>query len=329
MRVVALEEHFATADVVDAWRDVEPHWQDLSFQMSAHEPVSQRLTDLGDGRIAAMDEAGIDYSVLSLTAPGLHNLDRAQAVALQQPSNDALAAAIAAHPDRLGGFATLAMPDPEAAAAELGRAVTQLGFDGAMVFSRTRERQLDHRDNWAVFEAAEALRAPLYLHPQSPPPEVRAAYYQGLGDSAELALATFGIGWHYEAGLALVRMIVAGVFDRFPDLQVILGHWGEVVLFYLERLDNVGKVTGLARPISEYFRTNVHVTPGGMFSRRYFEWTLQVMGPERIMFACDYPYVSAPPEGCDGFLAAADVSDADKDRIASGNWERLVAGIRR
>lgn len=329
MKVIALEEHFATTSVLEAWDRMEPRWQDLSLQMAHNGQVSERLTNLGEGRIAAMDAGGIDLSVLSLTAPGLFNLEPADAVALQAPCNDELAAAIAAHPDRLGGFASLAMPQPGAAATELERSVTTLGFDGAMVFSHTRGKPLDHQDNWTVFEAAEALRAPLYLHPQSPPPDVRAVYYQGLGDPAELALATFGIGWHYDAGLALIRMIVAGVFDRFPELQVILGHWGEVVLFYLERLDNVALVTGLARPISEYFRTNVHVTPGGMFSQRYFGWALEIMGPDRIMFACDYPYVSAPEEGCDGFLAAADVSDTDRDLIASGNWERLVAGIRR
>lgn len=329
MKVIALEEHFATPDVIDAWAHLEPRWQDISFQMTDDERLSQRLADLGDARIAAMDAGGIDRSVLSVTAPGLHNLERADAVALQGPSNDVLADAIAAHPDRLGGFATLAMPDPGAAAGELERAVTRLGFDGAMVFSHTRERPLDHQDNWAVFEAAEALRAPLYLHPQSPPPDVRAAYYQGLGDAAELGLATFGIGWHYDAGLALLRMIVGGVFDRFPDLQVILGHWGEVVLFYLDRIDRMAAVTGLAQPVSEYFRRNVYVTPGGVFSQRYFRWALEVMGAERIMFACDYPFVSAPPEGCDGFLAAADLAESDRENIAAGNWERLVADIRR
>jgi uncharacterized protein len=329
VKVIALEEHFATTDVIDAWERVEPQWQDLSLQLARSGPLADRLVDLSDARISAMDAGGIDRSILSLTAPGLHNLEPAEAVALQSPCNDVLAVAIAAHSDRLGGFAALAMPDPDAAATELERAVTRLSFDGAMVFSHTRGRPLDHQDNWAVFEAAAALRVPLYLHPQSPPPNVRAAYYQGLGDAGELALATFGIGWHYDAGLALLRMIVAGVFDRFPELQVVLGHWGEVVLFYLERVDNIGLVTGLPRPISEYFRTNVHVTPGGVFSQRYFRWALEVLGPERIMFACDYPFVSAPEGGCDGFLAAADVTDADRDRIASGNWERLVAGIRR
>jgi uncharacterized protein len=329
VKVVALEEHFATVGVMNAWKTVEPRWRDLSLQMALDDRVAKRLTDLGDGRIAAMDAAGIDVSVLSLTAPGLHNLERADAVALQQPCNDALASAIDANGDRLGGFASLAMPDPDAAAAELERAVTELGFHGAMVFAHTRECALDHHANWAVFEAAEALRAPLYLHPQSPPPDVRAAYYHGLGDSADLALATFGIGWHYDAGLALLRMIVAGVFDRFPHLQVILGHWGEVVTFYLERIEILSAAAGLKRKVSDYFLTNVYVTPGGIFSQRYLGWALQVMGPERIMFACDYPFVSAPPEGCDGYLAEADISEADRDRIASGNWELLVADIRR
>lgn len=329
MKVIALEEHFATTDVIDAWRNAAPQWQDLSLQMVTRGQASQRLVELGDGRIAAMDADGIDRSVLSLTAPGLHNLERTEARALQNPCNDILADAIATYPDRLGGFATLAMPDPNAAAAELDRAVTRLGFDGGMVFAHIRDRPLDHHDNWAVFEAAEAMRAPLYLHPQSPPPQVRAEYYQGLGESAELALATFGIGWHYDAGLALLRMILAGVFDRFPELQVILGHWGEIVMFYLDRIDNIAAATRLARPISEYFRANVHITPGGIFSQRYLGWTLQVMGPERIMLACDYPFVSAPPKGCNGFLASAHIGDADRDLIASGNWERLAAGIRR
>lgn len=329
MRIVALEEHFATAEVITAWRNVEPRWQDLSLQMATSNGIERRLTDLGDERVAAMDAAGIDRSILSLTAPGLHNLERRDAVALQEPTNDVLAEAVHTHRERFGGFATLAMPDPGAAAAELDRAITQLGFDGAMVFSHTRERSLDDPANWAVFEAAEALCAPLYLHPQSPPPDVRAAYYRGVGEHADRALATFGIGWHYDAGLALLRMILAGVFDRFPQLQVMLGHWGEVVLFYLDRIDNLHAAIRTARPISDYFRTNVYVTPGGIFSQRYLTWALQVIGAERIMFACDYPFAPPPPGGCEEFLIAAGLTGRDREQIASGNWEKLVAGIRR
>jgi predicted TIM-barrel fold metal-dependent hydrolase len=232
-------------------------------------------------------------------------------------------------PDRLQGFATLATPDPDAAAAELGRAITELGFNGAMLYGRTRDRNLDHPDFWPIFEAAEALNAPLYLHPQSPPPAVRAAYYSGLGDGVDAALATHGLGWHYDAGLQLLRLILGGVLDRFPGLQLILGHWGEVMLFYLERIDRMTRIANLGRPVSEYVRSNVFVTPGGVFSQRYLQWALDVVGPDRIMFASDYPYVMVPDGGSRRFLEGAAISEVDREKIASGNWERLCEDIRR
>ena len=187
-----------------------------------------------------MDDTGLDVAVVSMTTPGLQNLASGGcggvAGGLQRQTRRCRATA---HPDRLQGFATLATPDPDAAAAELGRAVTGLGFNGAMLYGRTRDRNLDHPDFWPIFEAAEALRAPLYLHPQSPPAAVRVAYYSGLGDEIDAALATHGIGWHYDAGLQLLRLILGGVLDRFPGLQLILGHWGEVMLFYLDRIDRM------------------------------------------------------------------------------------------
>ena len=242
-------------------------------------------------------------------------------MALQGVCNDRLADAVRRHPDRLQGFATLATPDPEAAAAELGRAVTKLGFNGAMLYGRTRDRNLDHPDFWPIFEAAEALNAPLYLHPQSPPPAVRGAYYSGLGDAVDAALATHGLGWHYDAGLQLLRLILGGVLDRFPGLQLILGHWGEVMLFYLDRIDRMTGIADLARPVSEYVRTNVFVTPGGVFSQRYLQWSLDVVGPDRILFATDYPYVMVPDGGGRRFLEQAETARriARRSRRAIGN----------
>jgi predicted TIM-barrel fold metal-dependent hydrolase len=248
---------------------------------------------------------------------------------LQRSINDLIAGTVSQWPDRFQGFATLATADPEAAAAELRRAVTQLGLNGAMLFGRTRDRNLDHRDNWPIFEAAAALRAPLYIHPQSPVPAVRDALYSGFGDDADAAFATFGLGWHYETGLQILRMVLAGVFDRFPDLQVITGHWGEVVLFYLERIDGLDRAVKLERPISDYFRRNVSVTPSGMWSERYLRWALEVLGPGRIMFSSDYPYRFTPGGSARRFLETADLSDADRTAIAHGNWERMVAKIRR
>lgn len=329
MKTIGLEEHFATPELIDAWHALEPQWQDVALAHSSHEELTERLLDVDAKRIAAMDDTGLDVAVVSMTTPGLQNLTPADAVALQGISNDRLADAVRRNPDRLQGFATLATPDPEAAAAELGRAVTELGFNGAMLYGRTRDRNLDHPDFWSIFEAAEALSAPLYLHPQSPPPTVRSAYYGGLGDAVDAALATHGLGWHYDAGLQLLRLILGGVLDRFPGLQLILGHWGEVMLFYLDRIDRMSGIANLARPVSEYVRTNVFVTPGGVFSQRYLQWSLDVVGPDRVLFATDYPYVMVPDGGGRRFLQEAEISDEDREKMASGNWERLCAGIRR
>ena len=329
MKTIGLEEHFATPELIDAWDALEPQWQDVAHVATAHDVLTRRLVDVDAERIAAMDGTGLDVAVVSMTTPGLQNLTPADAVALQGICNDTLADAKRRNPDRLQGFATLATPDPKAGAAELGRAVTELGFNGAMLYGRTRDRNLDHTDFWPIFEAAEALNAPLYLHPQSPPPAVRSAYYSGLGDGVDAALATHGFGWHYDAGLQLLRLILGGVLDRFPGLQLILGHWGEVMVFYLERIDRMTGIASLARPVSEYVRTNVFVTPGGVFSQRYLQWALEVVGVDRIMFATDYPYVMVPDGGARRFLEEAEITEADREKIASGNWERLCANIRR
>ncbi|MDT5016460.1 MAG: uncharacterized protein QOD39_2620 [Mycobacterium sp.] len=329
MEIIGLEEHFVTPELIDAWRALDPQWQDVAQKTSTVDERVRRLLDLGEDRLATMDDTGLDAQVVSITAPGVQNLAPDVAAALQVDCNDRLASAVAAHPDRLQGFATLAPQSPDAAAAELDRAVRTLGFNGAMVFGRSRERNIDHPQNWAIFEAAEALQAPLYLHPQSPQPTVRSAYYSGLGDELDAALATHGLGWHYETGVQLLRMILGGVFDRFPGLQVIVGHWGEVVMFYLERIDRLTGIGKLARPVSEYFRTNVFVTPSGMYTDRYLAWTLDVVGVDRIMFSTDYPYVPVPDGASRRFLENADLSDKDRDKVASGNWQRLCEGIRR
>ncbi len=327
MKVIGLEEHFVTADVLAAWHALDPHWQDVALQHSDGGEVGARLADLADGRIAAMDETGLDVQVLTLTAPGVQSQEPGEAVALQTVSNDLLAETVRRRPDRFQGLATLATPDAPAAARELERAVTRLGLNGAMLFGRTRDRNLDHADNWPIFEAAAALRAPLYIHPQSPVPAVRDALYSGFGKATDAAFATFGLGWHYETGMQILRMVLAGVFDRFPDLQLITGHWGEAVLFYLDRIDNLTGPAKLARPVSDYFRRHVSVTPSGLWSQRYLRWAMEVLGSERIMFSTDYPYRFTQAGGARRFLQDAHLTDADRAAIAHGNWERMVANV--
>jgi predicted TIM-barrel fold metal-dependent hydrolase len=329
VRIVGLEEHYVTPGVVDAWNSLDARWRDPAAGGATGGDTGRRLLTLGEERLAVMDDAGIDTQVLSLTTPGLWNLDTPVGVSLQTSCNDTLADAVREHPERLRGFATLALQDPGAAAAELQRAVTTLDFDGALIFSRVRDKSIDHADFWSLFEAAEALGAPLYLHPQSPPAGVRAGYYAGFGDVVDAAFATHGVGWHYDAGVQLLRLILAGVFDRFPGLQLIMGHWGEMVPFYLERIDRMSLIAGLERSVTEYVASNVHLTPGGVFSQRYLRWALEVVGSDRIMFAADYPFVPTGGGAARRFLEDADVTEGQREAIASGNWERLRAGIRR
>jgi len=329
MRTIGTEEHFVTDDVAMAWSRLKGLARDDSRAGVPPGDLGERLGEVGERRIAAMDETGLDVQVISLTSPGLHNLPANEASRLQVQTNDRIAEFVNVHPDRFQGFATLATPAPAAAAQELERAVTKLGLNGALLFGRTGERNLDHPDNWPIFEAAAALHAPLYIHPQVPQPRVRAALYAGFDDVIDNAFASHGIGWHYESGVQFLRLALAGVFDRFPDLQVLLGHWGEVVLFYLERADGLAMQAKLPQSFSEYVQRNAYITAGGVYSQRYLRWAVEVVGVERILFATDYPYRPGPDGGVERFLQSAGLDRGEQERIAAGNWDALVAGIQR
>ena len=329
MKITCLEEHVATPGIIAAWQALVSATRDLAIDLSTGNDKERRLLDRVDLRLAAMDEAGIDVSVLSHTTPGVQNLSPEQAVPLARDANDRIARVVQERPDRFQGLATLPTPVPDAAAKELERAVVDLGLDGAMMFGRTGKRNLDHPDFRPILETAAALRAPLYIHPQSPQPAVRAACYDGLGAKIGTSLATGGVGWHFESGLQVVRLILSGVLDELPDLRLILGHWGEVVLFYLDRIDLTSHAAHLPRPVSDYFRTNVWVTSSGLFSQRYLRWASEVIGTDRIMCATDYPFPDVEPQGNRRFLEASSLSEPDREKVASGTWERLRMDIRR
>lgn len=325
MNVVGLEEHIATPDLFAAWRRFGTH--DLAMELT--ERVAQPLMDLGEGRLRAMDEAGIDTAVLSVTTPGLQQLPASEALALQAPTNDVIADAVRRHPDRFQGFATLATSSPGAAARELERCIVDLGLHGVMLHSLAGNDFLDAPRYWDIFEAADHYCAPIYLHPSSPPAAVAVAYYGGLDDSIGGVLGTGAPGWHYQTGVALLRLILSGLFDRFPNLQVIVGHWGEMVLFYLDRIALLDGVSGLGRPLEDYFRTNVCVTPGGIASHRYLRWATEVVGIDRIMHASDYPFNRAQDFAARDFLATAPLTEADRQKVASGNWNAVLGQVRR
>ena len=326
MKLIGLEEHIVTGAVLEAWSRLDPANQDDMARMVEKSDLRAKLEDVDGERLAAMDETGLDVQVLSLMPPGVQSLDPDESVALAERTNDLIAATIRARPERYEGFATLPTAAPGAAARELKRCVADLGFKGAMLCGRTRDRNIDHPDFHPIFAAAAELRVPLYIHPQTPQRAVREAYYSGFGETLDLAFATSGIGWHYETGIQFLRLILAGTFDRHPDLRIVLGHWGEVVLFYLDRIDDLSRRTNtLKRPVADYVRQNLVVTPSGMFSQSYLQRSIEILGLDRIMMSTDYPFRFAPNGGARAFLRDAAISEEGKTKIAHGNWERLTA----
>lgn len=325
MKIVGLEEHMATADLLAAWR--RDGTEGLVMQLT--ENAAEPLIDLDEGRLRAMDEAGIDTAVLSVTTPGLQQLPPAEALALQVPTNDVIADAVHRHPGRFQGFATLATSSPAMAAGELERCIADLGLHGVMLHTLAGDDFLDAPRYWDIFEAAEFYRAPVYLHPSRPAAAVDAAYYRGLGEPVDGMLGTGAPGWHYQAGIALLRLILAGVFDRFPNLRIILGHWGEMVLFYLDRIAVLDQFTSLKRPLIDYFRHNVYVTPGGIASHRYLRWAIEVVGIDRIMHASDYPFNSPQDFAAREFLNTAPLGRDDQEKIGYRNWDNIIGQIRR
>jgi predicted TIM-barrel fold metal-dependent hydrolase len=322
MKLIGIEEHYLTPDVAAAWRALG---LDAASPMIAHDlgPMSKRLMDLADERIALMDETGLDVQVLSLTTPGLHELG-ADSVDLARRVNDGIAEAVARHPDRFQAFATLPVSDPDAAARELERCVETLGFKGTMLCGRVGTRNLDHPDLQPIFAAAAKLNVPILLHPRTPDAPVRDAYYSGFTPELDTAFANFGLGWHYDAGIQFVRLVLAGTFDRHPNLQVILGHWGEVVLFYAERLAAMDRFAKLDHPIATYLRRNLYVTSSGMFLPHYLQRALEVVGPGRLLFSTDYPYQYRPGRDARRFLDECGLEGAAKAGFASANWNRLI-----
>jgi predicted TIM-barrel fold metal-dependent hydrolase len=326
MKIIALEEHFRNAAIEEAVeRRLPPDQRILSDKgMAAYTPPTSQQEDLGTDRLKQMDATGIDVQVLSYGSPGTQVLPASEAVPLARDANDQLARAIQAHPDRFAGFATLPTPDPEAAAVEFERAVQKLGFKGAMINGRTNDRFLDDPSFRPILEAAVALDVPLYLHPTLPSKAVQDAYYAGLDPTISACFAAAGWGWHMETGIHALRLILAGIFDRYPSLQLILGHWGEMIPFYLARVDEAFTpiTKHLQRRVSEYFLQQVYVTPSGMFTLPPFLLTLQIMGADHIMYAVDYPFLAG--EHARTFLETAPISPADKEKIAHGNAEKLL-----
>jgi 5-carboxyvanillate decarboxylase len=310
-RRIATEEAFITADVLAGVRQLiadrsldDPGLYTLMgyYMMSTDERatgVIGRLLDLDTRRIRDMDETGIAMQMLSLTAPGVQVFDAETAASLATAANDELAEAVRRHPDRFAGLAALAPQDPPQAAAELGRSVSSLGLKGAIINSHTHGEYLDDPKFWDIFEAAESLGVPIYLHPVTPSKAM-------IGPLLERGLDGAIYGFAVETSVHALRMIIGGVFDRFPNLLVVLGHLGEGLPFWLYRLDYMhraivaaGRYEGagpLKRKISEYLKENFYYTTSGMPWEPAIMFTRSVIGADRVMYAMDYPYQFVPEE---------------------------------
>ncbi len=323
MRTITVEEHYATPAFLEGpGRSLTERARGPETRMRG---VPELLCDLDERRIANMDTAGIDVQVLSLTVPGTEQLDAAEAITLAREINDFLAQAVSRHPERLAGFATLPTPAPEAAADELERAVHTYGFKGAIINGHVRGRYLDDPFFWPILKRAAALQVPLYLHPAQPPQAVVAASYTGnFSPLIASALANSSWGWHIETALHVLRLVLSGAFDRYPDLQVIIGHLGEGLPFMMPRLELTlpQELTNLERPIGAYLRENLHYSVSGFnFLPPFLDLLLEV-GVSRMLFSADYPYASMTQAR--SFLDHLPVSPADREQIAHGNAERLL-----
>jgi 2,3-dihydroxybenzoate decarboxylase len=315
MKKIALEEHF--------------YLEGFPFPARSHPEVAapdftrrvlERLPDFDELRLAAMDEAGIEVSVLSLLSPGTHDERDAQAaITAARRVNDALAGAIERHPTRYRGFAALAMQDPKEAAAELERTVRQLGFKGALLNGHTCGVYLDDPRYLRFWERVAALDVPIYLHPTDAPvmPPV-AAGYPGLGRSIW--------GWMAETGGHALRLVFSGLFDRFPGLTVILGHMGETLPFMLWRIDSRYKIYKptviLQHPPSHYIRNNFMVTTAGLAAADPLTCTLAALGEDRVMFSVDYPLEFTDEAA--HFIDTAPISETAREKICRGNAARLL-----
>lgn len=314
MRTITLEEHFMTKDFIRAAGE-ELGW--LTAEMK------EALTDIGAGRVAKMDEAGVDVQVLSLAALGVEALPAAEQAAILRSVNDESAAAAKAHPERFKAFATPGLKQPREAVKEVERCVRELGCVGVMLDGTHEGKFLDAPEFFPVLEAIAALDVPLYIHPAPPPTAVKEVYFAGLPGELGHLLSIAGWGWHAETGLHLLRLVVSGVFDRLPKLRVIVGHMGEGVPYALARSSAVlSGAAKLQRSVADTIREQVWVTTSGYFTKPPLVCAQEVLGADRVMFSIDYPF--SPMTRGAAYLEALQMGEAEGAAFRGGIAESVL-----
>ncbi|MGE3246151.1 MAG: amidohydrolase family protein [Beijerinckiaceae bacterium] len=327
MRIIALEEHYGVAELM---KKIDP---DLIVKRGYPRPdapstrpqIEANLVDLGESRIADMDKHGITMQVLSTSGPGSDLLPPADAAAWARDCNDILADEIKKRPDRYAGFAHLPLSDPDAAAKELERCITKLGFKATMVNGTTDGKFFDDPRFEPIIATCEKLDIPLYVHPGIPPAAVREAYYSNLPGPMPTILSRAGYGWHTEAAIHIIRLCLAGVLDKHPKLKVVIGHQGEGLPAALTRFDEqFGPLSPkfLQRTVTEMLHDQLHITTAGFYSVPAFNMLLQTFGIDKLMFSVDYPY--SQHAWARDFLDKIELSPADREKFAHGNAEKLL-----
>ena len=310
--VIAIEEHY--------W-DKEIAAQFVGAEGTRDAKMLERLYDLGELRLREMDEAGIDMQILSHGAPSAQKLSGPDAVDVTRRANDRLRAVVAANPKRFAAFAALPTADPKAAADELERTTT-LGFKGAMIHGLANGVFLDDKRFWPIYERAQALDVPIYLHPSVPKPAVMEAYYQDYAKDFPMVVRA-AWGYTVETATQAIRLVLSGAFDAYPRLKIVLGHLGETLPFLVWRVDQALARPGAARPMSfrELFCGHFHITTSGNFSNPALLCCVMEMGIDRILFAVDWPFVANKPAV--QWMETVPLCDEDRIKILSGNAQKL------
>ncbi len=336
MKFIDLECHFFTEDYIQYLRkrkeppreteekDKLTMWYNDTLNSPRAFEMDNRMLDLGEKRLKEMDDTGITIQALSLSPPGVQCFSPEEGTLWSKRVNDALAKAVKAHPDRYVGLAAIAPQSPEEAADELERAVSELGFRGVNIESHARNEYLDRKRYWPIFERAERLDVPIYIHPEIPSSSILKGYAEDYG----FELAGPPHGYAAEVSLHAMRLIYSGLFDRYPRLNIILGHMGEGLPFWLSRMDAYwikpwkGTKPRIEKKPSDYVKSNFIVTISGMFYFPAFMCAYLGMGPDRIAFAVDYPYEKN--EQAVRFMNEIPISEADKEKICYANAARLL-----
>lgn len=323
MRLIGAEEHWCPRELFE--KEGTPGYESMAavkkmFSGEQYEAACRNVSDIGEGRLCMMDAVGLDMQILSICSANMEILPPERAIYYAKLSNDILAEGIAKHPDRLRGFAAIPTGAPKEAAKEIGRCAEMKGFCGIIVNGHINGHYLDEPQFEPILDTAAKLHMPIYIHPALPPKQIIDIYYSVEDQYAQSVLASGGWGWHIETGVHVLRLIASGAFDRHPDLKVVVGHLGEGLPFFMERLYNATK-GNLEKAYPEYLKENIYYSISGFHDPDLLDFVMKKVGDEHILFSTDFPF--NPPNEEVEFFRQTDIGMDSRRKIAYENAEGL------